>query len=517
MIDTRSCDTWLAILAAAVLLASTNATARPLDGDRLGAGLEALRAEIGIPGMAVAVVHGKSVVLAEGYGTRRAGGTDPVDADTLFAIGSATKAFTATALGMAVDGTDLGWDDRVVGRLPGFSLADPWVTAEITLRDLLAHRSGLPPHNLMWLTRPEEAGTLLHRLRHLEPVAGFRAQLTYQNLLYLAAGRVLEETTGRPWAGFLEARIFAPLGMERTVAGLDGLGGRPNVATPHVRVDGRPVPVPFRDIDHVGPAGSISSSAADLARWLRFLLATGRGDGAPLIEPATLEETWRPQTIVPAEDPVWSAFHPAASASSYGMGWFVSDFHGRRLLDHGGGIDGMTALVALLPDEELGVAVLTNLQTPVPPVWIFGVLYRVLDEALGVGPTEWRSGAARLAETFGERPTPERVADTRPSLPAERYAADYGSDTCGTARVVLEDDRLVFRLGSLEGPLEHWHHDTFRASWEDVAWRAVAGPGWVTFRLDRHGAVEALELEAYPGDNQRFDRIDEPADAPDAG
>lgn len=510
-------DRWLAIVALAVLLISTQAAARPLDADRLDDALEGLRGELGIPGMAVAVVHDGSLVLAEGYGTRRAGGNAPVDEDTLFAIGSATKAFTATAIGMAVEESDLGWDDRVVDRLPGFSLHDPWVTAEITLRDLLAHRSGLPPANLMWLPASHDSETLLRRLRHLEPVAGFRSSFTYQNLLYLAAGRILERTTGRPWAEFLDRRIFSPLAMERTTATVAALAGRPNVATPHVRVDDRSVPVAYRDIDHVGPAGSINSSAADLARWLRFLLAEPAEEGGSLIEPATLEETWRPQTIVPMDDPVWSAFHPAASRSSYGMGWFLTDFHGRTLLDHGGGIDGMTALLALVPEEELGVAILTNLQTPTPPVWIFGILYRLLDEALGVGPTDWTGGVTRLAEMFGDRPTPERVAGTRPSVPREHLTGAYASDVLGTVRIDLEDDGLVLRFGSLEARLEHWHHDTFRAPWDDVAWSAVAGPGWVTFRLDRHGAVEALELEAYAGDVQRFDRVEEPTAARDAG
>ena len=205
-------------------------------------------------------------------------------------------------------------------------------------------------------------------------------------------------------------------------------------------------------------------------------------------------------------DPVWSAFHPAAARTSYGMGWFVSDFHGRTLLDHGGGIDGMTALVALVPEEDLGVAILTNLQTPVP-VWVYGLLYPVLDEMLDVGPTGWRPGAERVAGLLrGMRAEPAREPSTRPALDLGRYAGEYGSDLLGTAAVALEDGRLVFRFGSLRAPLEHWHHDTFRAEWNDLAWRAAAGPGWVTFRLDRDGDVAELELEAYPGEIHALER-----------
>lgn len=498
-------------LAALASLVPAPATAQPAELDRIDAAIERIRTEIGIPGLAVAIVRGDSVILAKGYGVRDAGRAEQVNARTLFAIGSATKAFTATALGMAVDETELGWDDRVVNRLPGFELHDPYVTAEITLRDLLAHRSGLPTGNLMWYSTPADSETLLRRLRHLEPVAGFRSRFTYQNLLYLAAGRILEEATGRRWEAFLQERIFTPLGMERTNTSVDSLAGRRNVATPHVRVEDRSVPVGYRNIDDVGPAGSINSSAADLARWLRFLLADGRLEGETLVDPAVLKETRRPQTIVPM-NPVWSAFHPAASRTAYGMGWFISDFHGRTLLDHGGGIDGMSALLALVPEEELGVAILSNLQTSVPPVWVFGILYAVLDEALDVGATEWKPGAARLEEALrASRPEAERTPGTRPSLDLERFAGRYRSELLGTVEVAREDGRLVFRLGTLEAPLEHWHHDTFRAPWRDPVWQAVAGPGWVTFRLDRRGAVQGLDLEAYPGTIRTLDRMEGPS------
>lgn len=497
-------------LAALASLLPAPAKAQPGELDRIDAAIEKIRTEIGIPGLAVAIVRDDSVLLARGYGVREAGRPERVDAHTLFAIGSATKAFTATALAVAVEETGLGWDDPVVERLPGFALHDPYVTAEITLRDLLAHRSGLPTANLMWYSTPADSDTLLRRLRHLQPVAGFRASFTYQNLLYLAAGRILEEATGRRWDAFLEDRIFAPLGMERTNASMDSLAGRVNVATPHVRLEDRTVPVPYRNLDDVAPAGSINSSAADLARWLRFLLADGRVAGEALIDPATLKETRRPQTVVPM-NPIWSAFHPTTSRTAYGMGWFISDFHGRTLLDHGGGIDGMSALLALVPEEELGVAIVTNLQTSLPPVWVFGLLYAALDEILDVSPTEWRPGAARLKEVLAaSRPEAERVPGTQASLALERFAGRYRSELLGPAEVARQEGGLVFRLGTLEAPLEHWHHDTFRAPWSDPAWRAAAGPGWVTFRLDRHGAVEGFDLEAYPGTIRTFNRVEAP-------
>ncbi len=480
------------------------------DPARVDAVVERIRSEIGIPGVALAVVRGDSTLLLRGYGEREAGGGEPVGPGTLFSIGSATKAFTATLAAMLVDEGALAWDDRVVDLVPGFGLSDPYPTAEATLRDLLAHRSGLPPANLMWLATDPSADTLIRRLRRLEPVAGFRSAFTYQNGLYLVAGRALEEAAGRPWAALLTERILDPLGMDGTNASVTRLSGRSDVATPHVLDDGIAVPVPYRDIDDVAPAGAINSSARDLARWLRFLLADGETpEGRRLVDAATLAETRTPQTVVPA-DPVTTAFHPAARLQAYGMGWFVSDFHGRTLVAHGGGIDGMSALVAWVPEEELGVAILTNLQTPAP-VWVYGILYAVLDPALGVEPTDWeapyRAVEALFAEMSAGLEEGGRVEGTRPTLAPGAYVGSYTSPTLGEVRVERADDgALEVRYGTLEGALEHWHHDTFRVRWRDRAWRAAAGPGWITFRLDRSGAVGELVLEALPGEREVLTR-----------
>lgn len=496
------------VLALTALAAPADLHAQGLDAESIDAAVERIRSEVGVPGVAIAVVRGDSVVHAKGYGVREVGSEEPVDAGTLFAIGSATKAFTATVLGTLIDDGLLGWDDRVVDRLPGFSLRDPWVTAEITIRDLLAHRSGLPPANLAWLTTNPPADTLIRRLRWLEPAAGFRSAFTYQNALYVAAGRIAEEATGRRWDALLAERILAPLGMDRTNTSVDSLAGEANVATPHAVVDGEVVAVPYRSLRAVAPAGAINSSASDLARWLRFLVAGGEAGGEQLLAAATLAETRTPQIVVPA-DPVMTAFHPAARVQAYGMGWFVSDFHGRTLVAHGGGIDGMSALVAWIPEEELGVAIMANLQTPAP-VWIYGILYGVLDPALGVEPTDWETPAARVAEMvdsmFVNRPDPERVADAPPSLPLSAYPGTYAGRALGEATVAIDSGRLVFEHGSLRGTLEHWHHDTFRVRWEDPAWRAAAGAGWISFRLGRAGEVEALDLEAIPGERERLER-----------
>ncbi len=497
-------------LAVALCLATPGAVeGQKVDWVEIDETVERIREEIGVPGIALAVVRGDSVVHSRGYGVREIGRPEPVDTGTVFAIGSATKAFTATLLGMLVGEGRLGWDDRVVDRLPGFSLHDPATTARLTVRDLLAHRSGLPPANLMWLTRPVDPDTLLHRLRWLEPAAGIRSTFTYQNLLYLAAGRIAEEITGRSWSRLVTGRILEPLGMATTSTSVDSLAGRRNIAVPHVAADGTTTTVSYRDLDHVGPAGSINSNVADLTRWLRFLLAGGEWNGEPLIGEEAFGETTAPQMVVPA-DPVMRAFHPAARLQTYGMGWFITDFHGRTLLAHGGGIDGMSALVAWVPEEGLGVAILSNLQAR-SPAWIFGILYGVLDPVLGVERTDWRGPAASLDSMLARMTVsaaPERVAATEPSLPPARFAGTYAGRVLGEAQIeVTESGEIVFEHGTLTGTLEHWHHDTFRVRWNDTAWRAAAGAGWITFRLGRSGDVESLELVALPGESRTLRRV----------
>lgn len=463
----------------------------PLSRD---ARIEAVREAWEIPGLAVAILHGDSLEV-RGYGVRELGRPEPVDGHTLFAIGSTTKAFTAAAVGILVEEGRLDWDDRVVDRLPGFALADPWVTRRLTIRDLLAHRSGLPMANLMWLTGLHDREELIRRLRWLDSDGGYRDGIAYQNVLYAAAGSIVEEVAGVTWEAFVRERILAPLGMEATRTGLQGLVGAESLATPQARVDGEVEPVPYRDIEPVGPAGSLLSSASDLARWLRLHLTAEESDERP-VSAAILAETHRPQTVM-SKEPALAVLYPRARSLTYGMGWVVSAYAGRTLLDHGGGIDGMTALVALVPEEEVGVAILANRQLPAPPYWI---LYDLLDDILGLERTDW---SARFQETlagFSPPPGPVRLEGTSPSLRLDRYVGSYTSPVLGEAEVARDGDGLTFRLGSLAAPLEHWHLDTFRAPWSDRAWRAAAGPGWVTFRSGRDGAIEALVLEAVPGE-----------------
>lgn len=501
------------VLALAVALIAWSLTAPPAarsqapDSEALAARIDDLRRAWRIPGAAVAIVRNDTVILARGFGVRRAGAPEPVDAKTLFAIGSTTKAFTSTAIAVLVADGVLDWDDPVSAHLPDFRLADPWRTSALTIRDILAHRSGLPMANLMWLTGLHGADEMIHRLRFLESTSGFRDQLAYQNVLYAVAGAIVERVAGEPWSAFVENRILAPLRMDRTRTGVANLERITDVATPHAEIAGTAEPVPYRDIDAIGPAGSMLSSAEDLAAWLRFQLGDGHLDGDSLVRADALLETHRPQIVMRAEGPL-TVFYPGSTSLAYGMGWLVSDYRGRTMLDHGGGIDGMTALIALVPEERLGVAILTNLQTATPPYWI---LYPLLDALLGEPPVDHTPGFRAVARQVEEaiQTAPRRIAGSCPSLPLSVYAGRYAHPALGEVEIVHEGSTgLAFRMGRLGGPLLPWHFDTFRADWEDRAWLAAAGSGWITFRLNRLGVVEALELVAVPGESWRFERLD---------
>lgn len=495
----------LLLVPLATLVPLTELRAQEVDLDSLEALLEAERTAWSIPGLAVTIVKDDAVVLAKGYGVRAIDGTGAVDAETRFAIGSTTKAFTATALGILVDEGRLGWDERVAALLPGFALHDAHTSREITIRDLLAQRSGLPMANLMWLGGQHDRSELVRRIRDLEPMASFRSTFSYQNVLYAAAGEVIEAVTGTPWDVFLAERLLRPLAMDRTTTSVDSHAGLDNVATPHAVIDGTLRPVPYRDIDPVGPAGSIQSTASDLGRWLRLQLGGGALDGRRLIAESMLAETHQPQIVMRREGPL-TAIYPETRWLAYGMGWVVSDHRGRTLLDHSGGIDGMTSLIALVPEERLGVAILTNLQLVVPPYWI---LYAILDTYLGGEPTDWGARFEELVGQLEARSELHRIPETKPSLALDRYVGTYESAPLGEVVVERLDGGLHLRYGSLTGPLEHWHHDTFRLPWADRAWLAAAGPAWVTFHLGRAGTAERLELEAMPGETWELDHVRE--------
>jgi CubicO group peptidase (beta-lactamase class C family) len=359
------------------------AQAKPLQG--LDAYVTRSMADWKVPGMALAVVRNDSVVLAKGYGVRTLAKPDSVNAHTLFAIGSSSKAFTAMAVAMLVDQSKLKWDDRATTYLPELQLYDAYATRELTVRDLLTHRSGLTAADLMLFAEHMTRDSVLHQIRYVKPTYSFRSHFGYSNLMYLAAGQLAARLAGVSWDEVIARKIFAPLGMTSSNTSVTGLEGLPNVATPHAEIDDTVRQIPYFNLDAIAPAGSINSNVLDMAQWVRFQLAGGKVGGKPLIGPEAFRETHTAQTVMPVEG-FWKRATADAHLVSYGMGWYLYDYQGHEIIQHGGNIDGMSALVGLLPDDGTGIVILSNLDGN---ELTYALMYRVFDASLSLPPKDW--------------------------------------------------------------------------------------------------------------------------------
>lgn len=495
------------------LLVLSAAPARALQDPLAGldAYIEAGMRAWNVPGLAIAVVKDDSVIFARGYGVREVGKPDKVDPHTIFAIGSSTKPITAAAVAMLVDAGSIAWDDPATRYLPRLQLSDPYVTRELTVLDLLTHRSGLPRGDLMWIAGEFDREELLHRVRFLEPAWSFRSRFGYQNLMYLAAGEVIPAVTGLSWDEFVRARIFAPLGMSRSSTTIRALEGQTNVAVPHAEIEGTVRPVRWRDAGNVGPAGSVNSSVLDMAQWIRMNLNEGSHRGRALLEPGTVQAMFSPQTVVRREGG-WATMAPESRFMAYGIGWFLNDHRGRKVVQHGGNLDGMHALVGMIPDERLGVVILTNLN---PHNLTYALMYRIFDAYLGAEPVDWSARMLAARDSLRARQRARaaeaaraRAAGTRPSLPLDAYVGRYADRVNGDIVVIREGDSLVLRWGPRQdADLNHWHHDTFEAVWRDPGFLSIFGRSQVTFTLDVRGRVDRVAIPAV-GD---FERVDDPA------
>jgi CubicO group peptidase (beta-lactamase class C family) len=486
----------IAFASLALALRAAPVDGLPKDLDRF---VEDTRKELGVVGLAVAVVKDGQVVYAKGFGERKLGTGESVDENTVFAIGSNTKAFTAAAIGILVDEKKMGWDDRVTQHLPWFALYDPYVTREITVRDLLSHRSGLGRRgDVNWYATDFGREEIVRRIRFLEPNSSFRSEAGYQNTMFLAAGEVAEAVSGEGWDDFIQTRILQPIGMTRSRTSVRDLQGMANVAEPHEEIDGKVVAVPHRNIDNIAPAGSILSSVTDMTRWMLLMLGKGELEGKRILSEESAAEVWKPSIIYPMS-PESKKLFPSTHFSTYGLGWGLRDYRGRFVATHTGGIDGMLSQVLIVPEEELGIVVLTN-TSPAGSLAHGAVTYHVLDANLGAeGETDWRARFRELGEVQEKEAAEQkrkqaesRVKGTSPSLSLEKYAGTYEDEMYGALEVKLQDGKLVLRRQTAwVGDLEHWHYDTFLVRWRD----RVMGETLVSFRLSPDGKAHSVEIE----------------------
>jgi CubicO group peptidase (beta-lactamase class C family) len=457
-----------------------------------------------IPGISVAVVKDGEVVLAKGYGVRKLGENTPVDAHTLFGIGSNTKAFTTAALGMLVDEGKLSWDDAAISRLPGFQMYDPYVTREMTIRDLLTHRSGLglgagdllffPPSTY---TRDEIIG----KLRYIKPATSFRSKYAYDNLLYLVAGQIIAAVSGKQWPDFIRERILGPVNMTETDLSIVELRQASDVATPHAKVDGSVQPIAAANIDNSAPAGAINSSATDMAKWMIVQLNGGRISADPerrLFKASTGREMWSAQTILPVGEPPPGLEALRSNFAAYGLGWGLAEYRGHKQVGHTGGLPGYVSKVTMIPDLKLGVVVLTNQENGGA---MSAITNRILDAYMGAAPMDWtkiyhsageqqRLRAEAVEKSLGAK----RATDSKPSLTLEKYAGKFTDSWYGEIDIAKEQSGLVLRFShtpQLTGDLEHWQYDTFKARWRD---RSLNADAFVTFALNPDGSISQIKM-----------------------
>jgi CubicO group peptidase (beta-lactamase class C family) len=472
--------------------------------------VEQARREFDVTGIAVAIVKDGEIVFERGYGLRSLESREPVDARTLFAIASNTKAFTSAALSMLADEGRLELDDRVIEHLPWFRMADAHVTQEMRIRDLLAHRSGLglgAGDLLYWPGTEYTTEEVARRLRHVPLTGSFRGQYAYDNILYGVAQLVIEKASGQSYDAFLRTRILEPLGMHGTRFNSDALRDDDNVATGYAKADFKTtVPAPRVSWHNVSGAGGLYSSVHDMAQWMRVQLAGGTytdaaGDTQRLFSEKRQQAMWSVITPIPVGKPSVPELEPAKpNFLGYGEGWQLSDYRGHKLVWHTGGWPGMVSRLTLLPEHGLGVIVLTSAELSGP---FNAITMRVLDAYLGAPRTDWVAAyAAALAKSRDkadedwQKHVAARDAHSKPSLPLAKYAGTYRDPWYGDVAVTLDDGRLHLRMvpsRDLVGTLNHWQHDTFTVRWND---RWLNADAFVNFALDHDGKVREVRMEA---------------------
>lgn len=494
----------------AVFVASAACAAPPADLDRYS---QRVLDTFGVPGMSVAIVEqGKPYVLRS-YGVRKMGDPAKVDEHTLFAIGSTTKAFTTAMLAMLVDEGKLTWETKVADVLPGFKMYDPYVSSEMTVRDILVHRSGLGPGAGDLMFFPPTTFTraqIIHQLRFIKPVSSFRSSFAYDNLLYIVAGEVIATVEKSTWEDAIRKRILTPLQMNETSTS-SALPASANRAWPHARASGEVRGVgpmgalaEVTSVDVAAAAGALNSNGLEIARWLELQLNAGLDakSNTRLFSETQSREMWTPQTLLPVSPMPPRLDLAKAHFRAYALGWGLSDYRGQAILSHAGGVPGMVTLFVMIPERHVAFALFTNAEESGA---LSSMQYRLLDHYLGLKSPDWitavnetmqeRLGKAQEALAASKEQDKDEPASKGPSLPVERYAGRYRDAWYGTVTIERAGQEMNIRFDrtpSMSGKLEHVRYDTFRTRWTD---RSVED-AYVTFALNPDGSISQMTMRA---------------------
>lgn len=498
------------ILVIMLLLSPVALFARVLDWKGVDRRVSALMEEWEVPGVAVAVVDG-SHVMTKGYGVRRLGSEEKVTSQTLFSLGSITKTFTASALALLESDGLVSYTDPVIRHYSDLQLYDAYATQELTLEDLIAHRSGLPANggDFLWYHRNVRQEDLLGRLRHLGPSTGFRETFGMQNLLYLAAAKVIDRASGVPWQDYLDKRFFKPLVMTSTTTSPHAFDEFEDVAFPHADQEGEIAEIGRVDLSAVAPAGALVSNASDLGKWIRFHLKHKKQLEAVRIEEAAVEGLHQPAVVVGKSDE-WRLRFPAAKFLSYGRGFFTYLYRGETVVAHTGNVDGMSSILLMIPEKNLGIAVLTNLDASLLPNILACDL---VDLSLGKKGVDWNAYidqemAAIVSEEEVRRDNARqaRQSNTNPQVTLDQFVGMYEDSFYGRLRIAkIGDELTLYYSDVMKAHLKHWHFNTFEVRFDSAVNHMWLGPQFATFTLGDDGRVADF---AIPGIHSgRFHKV----------
>jgi len=452
-----------------------------------------------VPGMGISIVNKDGIIFEKGYGVKSTATKEKVDEHSIFAVASNSKAFTSTALAILVDEGKLQWNQKVRHYLPWFELYDPYVSSEFTIRDLLCHRSGLATFSgdLLWYGSSYSAEEVVRKAKGLKPVNGFREAYGYQNIMFMAAGLIIEEVSGQSWVEFVESRILKPTGMNETLSSITQFKVSTNKAEPHNTKEGQTYPIDWVNWDNVVAAGGLISSAHDFGLWIQLQLNKGKLGEQSVFSEARCYEMQEINTPKPIGN--WSRNNfPDKTVSGYGLGWEVWIYKGYKVVSHGGGYDGMISQSFFVPEKGFGGVFLTNSLSNLS----YALMFETIERMLGAESSDVPGKLLEIVKQGEENDLKElqefenaRIKNTKPSLTMEDYVGTYTDEYYGDCVLSLNNGKLEFIFSPtplFQGSLEHWHFDTFRLSWST---KMMLPQGTAQFILDEEGNVTELKID----------------------
>lgn len=462
-----------------------------------------------VPSATIGIVKDGKLVFTGSYGVKEIGKKEKPNKNTLYAIASNSKAFTSAILGMLVEEGKLKWNDKVKDYLPYFALYDPWVSNEVTIRDLLSHRVGLGTFSgdVIWYKSNLTSEEIVKRVKYIPAAYDFRAGYGYSNVMYITAGEVIKKITGKTWAENVKERIFIPLQMDRTITSPKYLEAKGNFATPHARESDKNIPIVWEDWEEIGALGGVISSVNDISKWMILNLNHGMLGTDTIFSKKTRNMVWRPHNNFYINQTKKNDFNRHFNA--YGLGWGLSDYHGFLRVGHTGGYDGMITAITMIPDKNLGIVVLTNgMNSPIMAATYYG-----LDQFLGVETVDWST--KMLTSKAKRQKEDTRIADrkkahilhTKPSIAIEDCVGVFKSDIYGEITISKKGNDLRMNFehsSSLSATLRHWHYDVYEIIWDvKHAWFNF---GTVKFNLDNNLKIKGLDFDV-PNDDIFFEEL----------